>query len=72
MPREFIGSNIGSNDSLISQTADNTYSSNSGYDFSDNLLFRHKFAKKGRTFSVAIGTDVNSKSGYGKGHVSGT
>ena len=60
-----MGSNYNADNSLISQTSDNTNSYNSGYDFSNNILFRHKFAKKGRTFSVNIGTDLNSKTGNG-------
>jgi len=32
-----------------------------GYDLNANLLWRHKFAKKGRTFSWNVGVDVNPK-----------
>ncbi len=41
-------------------TADNT-----GYNFSNDLLYRHRFNKRGRTFSVNIGTQVNNRSGNG-------
>jgi hypothetical protein len=32
-----------------------------GYNFSNNLLLRHKFAKRGRTLSVNFGTDFNNQ-----------
>jgi len=32
-----------------------------GYDLNANLLWRHKFAKKGRTFSWNVGVDINPK-----------
>ncbi len=59
------GTNLDAENSLLSMTSDSTNNYNSGYDFSNSILFRHKFAKKGRTFSVNIGTDVNSKTGNG-------
>ncbi len=38
----------------------NTYSNDAaGYNFSNRLLFRHSFAKRGRTFSVRINTGLN-------------
>jgi hypothetical protein len=41
---------------------DNRYLSNSsGYDFNANLLWQHKFAKKGRTLSLNIGADISPK-----------
>ncbi len=46
----------------ISTATDNTFNqATSGYDFNANLLWRHKFAKKGRTFSWNVGIDVNPK-----------
>ncbi len=36
-------------------------SSNKGYDFSENVLFMHKFHKKGRTISINLSDDVNHK-----------
>lgn len=32
-----------------------------GYNFSNDVLFRHRFAKRGRTLSVNIGTDFNNQ-----------
>lgn len=40
---------------------DTNSSSNRAYDLSDNILFMHKFHKKGRTISLNLGSDVNSK-----------
>lgn len=34
-----------------------------GYSFSNDILFRHKFTKRGRTISVNVGTSLNDKSG---------
>jgi hypothetical protein len=41
----------------------NTYTGTdaNGYNFSNNLLWRHKFAKKGRTFSAGFETDLNGR-----------
>jgi uncharacterized membrane protein YgcG len=44
-----------------SSTISNTQSDNSGYDFSNNVLFMHRFKKRGRTISLNIGTDLNNK-----------
>ncbi len=50
-------------DLLLNQT-DNQYRTNlDGVDFSNNLLFRHRFPKRGRTVSLNIGTGYNSKDG---------
>ena len=46
---------------LENSTQSNTPSNNSGYDFSQNLLYMHKFKKKGRTISLNFGSDVNNK-----------
>ncbi|HEV8079338.1 MAG TPA: outer membrane beta-barrel protein, partial [Chitinophagaceae bacterium] len=35
----------------------------SGYNFNNNILLRHSFAKRGRTFSVGINTSFNNKDG---------
>jgi hypothetical protein len=48
---------------LISSTAYNRNSKTSGYNTANNLLYRHAFAKKGRTVSVNIGVDGNHKEG---------
>ena len=43
---------------------DNTQrNANNGYNFSNDLLYRHSFAKKGRTVSVNVNTQLNDKNG---------
>jgi hypothetical protein len=44
----------------------NVYSAhNSGYTFNNNLTYRHRFIKPGRTVSLNIGTSLNDKTGDG-------
>ncbi len=38
---------------------------NSGYTFNNQLTVRHRFAKRGRTVSLGVGTSYNSKTGDG-------
>lgn len=47
-------------------TRNQNNSNNNGYSFSNNILLRHRFAKKGRTVSLNIGTQLNEKNGDGK------
>ncbi len=54
----FIGENTP--ESATTNT-NNTYLS--GYTFDNNILFQHKFAKRGRTISWNIGTSLNDKTG---------
>ena len=56
------GINTFQNDTL-STTMASYFAHTGGYDFSDNLLLRHKFKKKGRTISLNIATDINNKTG---------
>lgn len=48
---------------LISKSASNSNGDNSGYNFSNNILYRHSFAKKGRTISVNFNTALNRRAG---------
>ncbi len=49
--------------SLLNQS-DNVYSANNqGFSFGNSLLFRHRFEKRGRTFSINLGTTINDRSG---------
>jgi len=48
---------------MISQTNTQRNSHNTGYNFSDNLLWRHAFNKKGRTLSVNLSTSLSEKNG---------
>jgi hypothetical protein len=50
-------------DTLLSHTNNRYYAANSGFNFADNLLARHKFAKRGRTISVNLGTTINNRKG---------
>lgn len=50
------GSTINSSDNSSSNV-------NKGYNFSNDILFRHSFEKKGRTISVNLNTQVNDKNG---------
>ncbi|MBT1703802.1 outer membrane beta-barrel protein [Chryseosolibacter indicus] len=36
---------------------------NSGYNFANNVLFRHRFKKRGRSLSVGINTEINNREG---------
>ncbi|MEO6584561.1 MAG: outer membrane beta-barrel protein, partial [Ferruginibacter sp.] len=48
---------------LISRTRYNSSSNTSGFNSNNNLLFRHAFAKKGRTISVNLGLGGNHREG---------
>lgn len=52
-----------SNGDPISSTVNNSDRKTSGYNFNNNILYRHAFAKKGRTISFNLGTAVNEKQG---------
>jgi uncharacterized membrane protein YgcG len=61
-----LGSNTIGNATFAGMTNNNNQAHTNGYSFSNNLLFRHKFAKRGRTLSLNIGTSLNEKTGDGK------
>ncbi|TAL68648.1 MAG: TonB-dependent receptor [Bacteroidetes bacterium] len=45
-------------------SSDNLYQSNyEGLNFSNELLFRHRFETRGRTFSISINTSANDRNG---------
>ncbi len=55
---------IGEN--LLQNAIRNIYTAkNEGYNFSNTLLWRHKFAKRGRTLSINFDTRINDKTGDG-------
>lgn len=56
-----IGSNL-SEDILQSKTTTTNNSNNSAYDYAGSVTYRHKFRKKGRTFSINVSSDFNNKS----------
>ncbi|PQA52858.1 TonB-dependent receptor domain-containing protein [Siphonobacter curvatus] len=49
----------------ISQTSTRNTAQSNGYNFGQNLLFRHQFAKPGRTISVGLGTTLNANNRNG-------
>lgn len=54
--------------STVSATDNRTGSNNNGYNFGNNLVYRHKFAKKGRTISLNLNTQVTNRAGDGSLH----
>lgn len=46
---------------LINETINNNNGDANGYNFNNELLYRHKFPKKGRTASINIGTGINER-----------
>lgn len=49
--------------SLASSSNNTTNLSTSGYNLGNNILFRHSFAKRGRTISIGLNTTANRKNG---------
>ena len=47
----------------VNQTTNNNLANTAGLNFSNNLLFRHRFRKKGRTFSLSVNTNDNNNNG---------
>lgn len=58
-----FGLNTLSDGALLSSTTNDYISYNSGYTSSANLLYRHRFAKQGRTISASIRLGLNDRSG---------
>jgi uncharacterized membrane protein YgcG len=48
---------------LISKSVNTSGSDSKGYNFSNNILFRHAFRKRGRTVSLNLNTSINRKDG---------
>lgn len=55
------GATITNEQVIESLTLNSTSSSSTNLSFSNDLLYRHKFAKKGRTFSANISTSINER-----------
>jgi hypothetical protein len=51
------------NGDLLNKTNTLNSSYNSGVSLNNNILYRHKFLKQGRTISFNVGTDINNKNG---------
>ena len=58
-------SNIIFGDKFLSNTTTNSKINNIGYDFSNSILYQHKFAKRGRTVSLNINTQLTEKNNNG-------
>jgi hypothetical protein len=55
--------NAGFGETVKSSSNNNANTDVSGYNISNNILFRHTFPKKGRTISVGVTTSFNRRSG---------
>ena len=55
----------GNKGELLNQGFTNTNSKSNGYGWNNNLLYRHKFAKKGRTFSANLSFNMNNGESQG-------
>jgi hypothetical protein len=53
------------NNDLLNTAASHTLARTSGYTWSNNALFRHRFIKKGRTFSANLSFGLNDNNGGG-------
>ena len=51
--------------SMVNQGFSNNRSQNEGYNFRNDLLFRKKFNRKGRTLSLSLNTSLNESDGDG-------
>lgn len=59
------GSNTVADNAVISKTNTRSAGNNEGYDFSDNILYQHKFGRQGRTVSLALAMQLTEKNGDG-------
>src|SRR5690606_32149197 len=48
---------------LLNESVNNTSSDRQGYNFRNNILYRHAFKKRGRTFSINLNTSFNNNDG---------
>ncbi len=58
-----LGANRFDANALINSTDNDLNAQNNGFNFGNNILYRHRMAKAGRTFSVNLNTDFNERSG---------
>lgn len=49
--------------SIVSRTINDVVSETQGYNLGNNILWRHSFPKRGRTFSVNLNTSFNKRDG---------
>ena len=62
--RSVYGS-VADSGSLLNDGAANSYFRGNGYSWKSNAIFRHRFSKKGRTFSASITANFNNNSSQG-------
>lgn len=60
------GSNALANGNLLNTALNNYNANNTSYNFSNNILYRHNFAKRGRTISLSLNTSFNDGEGNSK------
>lgn len=56
---------MGENKALSNEGFSNNRSTNNGYTFRNDITWRKKFARKGRTFSLSLQTSLNESDGNG-------
>lgn len=56
-----LGNNTILNSFFLSKTKTNSEIKNLGYDFTNSIIYQHRFSKKGRTISLNITTQQNEK-----------
>jgi hypothetical protein len=57
--------NAHSDNGTLGTTDTHDSAKNSGYNFSNSVLYQHKFHKKGRTVSLNVATELNDRNGSG-------
>lgn len=57
------GDYSGQSDQLRRQLDDRNSSENNSFNFSSNLVYRRRFEKRGRTFSIGVNTDISNRDG---------
>ncbi|MEO6820591.1 MAG: outer membrane beta-barrel protein [Ginsengibacter sp.] len=57
------GKNFYQDTSLISSTVYDLNSNNQGYNYNNNILFRHAFTKRGRSISLNVGNTMSNRNG---------
>ena len=60
---DLSGLNYFTDANQISKTINSSNSNRNAYNFNNNILYRHSFKKKGRTFSVNLNTGINNQDG---------
>ncbi|MFA6150320.1 MAG: TonB-dependent receptor [Chitinophagaceae bacterium] len=63
--KNLTGSNLINGGLEGSSLSNKTFNNSEGYNFSNSLLYRHKFRKQGRTISANFDTRINSRTGDG-------